>query len=334
MKTLFKLFAFSLILMTLIQVSLYAQTPKADKLYLQGNYVKAALEYLNSPSLQGEAKLLAHFKAARAYLQSTHEQDIESSLREINFLLGELDADTELFARTLHLRILANFKLGHLQKSLQQLESGKARLFKHTTSEARGVCEFLYKIDQNPGIAKKCRDRLTEVYPKAWVLDFPLNLTIAKKDLKLPSNSVNPKVTSTNSGQNTSSGVKSSATSNTGASSELDSPSDIPAITKSSASLHNIDPTAGSNGSNDIKAPVITAGFNIQVGAFGNRSNAEALSENLAFLKKNIVIIDGAVGGSKLYLVQMTGFSTKDSAEAFARNEIAPEGLTYRVISN
>ncbi len=288
---------------------IWSQSPQADLLYLKRSYPEAALEYLNSPQLQNQKKYLAHFKAARSFLQSHKESGIQKALEQIEYLLAELEADTELFARVLHLRIQANFKLGHLQKALRQLEADKGRLFKYAKAESRGICEFLYRIDQNPNIAKKCKNKLSKIYPQALILSEVLNLSIAMKDAPVikPIALTNAKLAS-NSGSAIS--ANSFADSNPFNSQEKTKTLPISSAVVSQSSV-----------------------FRVQVGAFGKESNAQTLKTNLDFLGRDITIQQSAVGGSKLYLVQITGFKTSQEAEAFARSEITPEGLTYRVVS-
>ena len=303
---------FSIVLLSSLIVCpnlIWSQNPQADLLYLKGSYPEAALEYLNSPKLQNQEKYLAHFKAARSFLQSHKESGIQKALKEIEYLLAELEADTELFARVLHLRIQANFKLGHLQKALRQLEAGKGRLFEYANAESRGICEFLYRIDQNPNIAKKCKDELSKIYPQALILNEVLNLSIAMKDAPV----IKP-IALTTAKLASNSGSAISATS-LGDSTPFNPQEKTKTLPVSSAVASE------------------SSAFRVQVGAFGKESNAQTLKTNLDFLGRNITIQQSAVGGSKLYLVQITGFETSQEAEAFARSEVTPEGLTYRVVS-
>lgn len=72
----------------------------------------------------------------------------------------------------------------------------------------------------------------------------------------------------------------------------------------------------------------------VQVGAFGNKENAEFLKENLSFLNKGITITERAQNKGTLYLVRIQGFQSKAEAETYAQNQIAPQGLQYKVYSN
>lgn len=72
----------------------------------------------------------------------------------------------------------------------------------------------------------------------------------------------------------------------------------------------------------------------VQVGAFGSKENAQFLKENLSFLNKGITITERSQNKRTLYLVRVQGFQSKAEAETYAQNQIAPQGLQYKVYSN
>lgn len=93
-------------------------------------------------------------------------------------------------------------------------------------------------------------------------------------------------------------------------------------------------PSDSSSSETASEEATTTSAYCIQVGAFGSQENAHFLKENLSFLKKPILIQERKGNSGTLYLVRIQGFDSKSAAEGFAQNEVAPQGLTYRVYKN
>ena len=85
--------------------------------------------------------------------------------------------------------------------------------------------------------------------------------------------------------------------------------------------------TSNKRSINGVKKPYI-----IQVGAFGNKSNAERMKLQISQVGYNVEISDVEINGRELHAVRIVRYETKGAAEKVGRIVKKKLGIDYRVL--
>ena len=72
--------------------------------------------------------------------------------------------------------------------------------------------------------------------------------------------------------------------------------------------------------------------YSLQVGAFGEMANAQALRANLAVQFPSAAITQGSAGGKKVFRVHIGEFDTKEKAQAYGDSSLVKKGMKFQVV--
>jgi cell division septation protein DedD len=72
--------------------------------------------------------------------------------------------------------------------------------------------------------------------------------------------------------------------------------------------------------------------FSLQVGAFGNKDNAQARTSELLAQFPFVSIAQGSAGGKPLFRVHVGSFDTREKAQTFGDTALSKKGIKFRVV--
>lgn len=242
-------------------------------------------------SIEAPLKFDALYKAALSWTLLGDSTSLQHAAELLKRSLIEAEPEEPIYHKLLLLQAWNNAVRGNRELAEQQLAAAELYLPPDEFPRALWICKEVMEHFNNRFAADSCEKKLRERYPNSLEIRF----TSLRGAVATP--------------------TAASAKSETGAA--ITRPGTTPA---SSAAAQPASTPSSASGE-----------WALQLGAFSEKANAEAIAAQMAHLPKGATIIPTKINNRTLYLVRILSFQTKEAAEAYRAQHLTPGGIEAQI---
>jgi len=242
-------------------------------------------------SIEAPLKYDALYKAALSWTLLGDSASLQHGAELLKRSLIEAEPEEPIYHKLLLLQAWNSAVSGDRELSKQQLAAAELYLPPDEFPRALWICKEVMEHFSDRFAADSCEKKLRERYPNSLEIRF----TSLRGVAAAPSTP--------------------SAKSETGVA--ITRPGTTPA---SSAAAQPASTPSSASGE-----------WALQLGAFSEKANAEAIAAQMAHLPKGVTIIPTKINNRTLYLVRILSFQTKEAAEAYRAQHLTPGGIEAQI---
>ena len=318
-----------------------AAMDRAWRALVATDYAAAAAAFESAAAgMQGTPRHEALYQAALSWTLLQDTASLSKGARILDALMAEAEPEESIYAKSMLMQAWNSFIRGDTAAARAQYANAEPSLPPEELSRALWICSEMMGQMGDRRAADSCALRLRKDHPRSLEALYGIRRAATKKSLgpaasaPAPAASAAP-ATAPRPAQPAAAEEKTpapAAPEARSAAAPAEAPVNAPVVRPGSRLAQKAPPPApeaapAPDADDEASAIDPKGDWCLQVGAFADKGNAEALQKRLSSLPGTVRIVQMPSEKRVLHLVRIYAFATKEAAERFRERHIKPMGL-------
>ena len=317
-----------------------AAMDRAWRALVATDYAAAAAEFESAAAgMRGTPRHEALYQAALSWTLLLDTASLSRGAKILDALMAEVEPEESIYAKSMLMQAWNSFVRGDTAAARAQYANAEPSLPPEELSRALWICSEMMGQMGDRRAADSCALRLRKDHPRSLEALYGIRRAATKKGLgpaaapaPAPSASPSPASPSARGAAAKEETPAPAAAEARSAAAPSGAPVNAPVVRPGSASAKKAPAAAPAPepapAADDAASAIDPKGdWCLQVGAFADQGNAEALQKRLSSLPGTVRIVRMPSEQRVLHLVRIYAFATKEAAERFRERHIKPMGL-------
>lgn len=279
----------------------------AERAYVSKDWKTALAAYGEvCKTLTGSEGVSCSYWHALALSQTGHAADFTAAGKKVDSLIAKVSPRDSMYVALVVTRAQFEIYLKKYSKARESLKHAAECSSGHSATLLKQVCGVLEKADASKETKALCASLDSISQNSTSASGTPADSAAGQAAAQVGASSSSAKLEASSASE-----------------AVVQVPASSSALSVASSSSAQLEPE---------KAPELKEAYAVQIGAFGNKNNAENLVAAIRQRKIEVSIVERVSANGILYLVQTPHFGTRSEALEFAKKTFEPLKVEYSVV--